>query len=202
MPGFAPDIAGTTSTAPCPSDLPPALTARGLAGFTEIYGSSETAGIGVRAWPDPAYALMPHWTPEATPAEPAVATLVHATGRRVDTMDRLAWEGPRRFTVAGRADGAVQVGGVNVFPAGVAERLRIHPLVRDAAVRPMPEAGGRLKAFVVLADGTDRQTAEAALTAWIAEAFTPPERPKALAFGAEVPRNALGKLIDWAVDPA
>jgi acyl-coenzyme A synthetase/AMP-(fatty) acid ligase len=114
-------------------------------------------------------------------------------------MDGLLVEGERRFTVGARADGAVQVGGVNVHPAAVAARLAQHPGVRDAAVRLMrPDEGSRLKAFVVPIDpAADPEPLRAALAAWIDAQLPAAERPRALSFGAELPRNPMGKPADW-----
>ncbi|KAA2237947.1 AMP-binding protein [Salinarimonas soli] len=194
---FASDVAGVTSTAPCPPELKADLAALGLAALTEVYGSSETAGLGLRRHPDPAYTLMPHWS--LGPADPeGNPTVVHRSGRVVALMDRLEPVTDRTFTLAGRRDGAVQVGGQNVHPARIAEHLRTHPLVADAAVRLMrPDEGTRLKAFLVLAPGTDEAEAREALTAWIAGAFSAPERPVALTFGAALPVGAMGKAADW-----
>ncbi len=200
---FPPDVTGTTSTAPCPAWLPEALAARGLAGLLEIYGSSETAGIGVRRWPDPAYTLLPHWRFAGPPSDPGSGPrpveLLRRSGARAATMDGLLVEGERRFTVGARADGAVQVGGVNVHPAAVAARLAQHPGVRDAAVRLMrPDEGSRLKAFVVPSDpAADPEPLRAALAAWIDAQLPAAERPRALSFGAELPRNPMGKPADW-----
>ncbi len=194
---FPPDVAGVTSTAPCPPDLREDLAARGLAAFTEVYGSSETAGLGTRRHPDPAYTLMPHWTFGA-PDPDGAQTVLHRTGRAVTLMDAVAREDERRFTLAGRRDGAVQVGGHNVHPARISERLRTHPLVADALVRPMrPDEGTRLKAFVVLAEGVEEGAAREELTGWIAGAFPAPERPVGLRFGAALPVGAMGKVGDW-----
>lgn len=194
---FPADVVGVTSTAPCPRPLIEGLMERGLAGLIEVYGSSETAGLGTRAYPARAYALMPHWRfgEETEPGRPAI---VHASGRVVHAMDRLARSGERDFTVEGRVDGMVQVGGVNVDPAAVAARLRAHPLVAEAAVRLMrPEEGARLKAFVVPAEGVREDQARAALQDWIAGHLPTPERPMALAFGPRLPVNAMGKAADW-----
>jgi 4-coumarate--CoA ligase (photoactive yellow protein activation family) len=194
---FPPGVTGVASTAPCPPDLAADLVARGLSGFVEVYGSSETAGLGTRRHPERAYVLMPHWSFGAE-AEPGVPAIVGADGRAVTAMDRLERVGERGFVVAGRRDGMVQVGGINVDPAAVAARLREHPLVADAAVRLMrPEEGARLKAFVVPAAGADRAALATELDAWIRASLPPPQRPAALAFGPALPVNAIGKAADW-----
>ena len=65
-------------------------------------------------------------------------------------LDRLLWCGERRFRLGGRIDGAVQVGGVNVFPKHLRDLLLEQPAVADAEVRITDHvAGGRLEAAVV-----------------------------------------------------
>lgn len=196
---FPPGVAGVTSTAPCPPDLVADLMGRRLTAFTEVYGSSETAGLGTRRYPERAYTLMPHWRFDAE-VEPGVPSIVDGSGRVVTAMDRLERVGERGFVVAGRRDGMVQVGGVNVDPAAVAARLREHPLVAEAVVRPMrPEEGTRLKAFVVPADGAEPNALAPALDAWIRANLPPPQRPASLAFGPRLPVNAMGKAADWTI---
>ncbi|HEV2558588.1 MAG TPA: AMP-binding protein [Microvirga sp.] len=194
---FADDVSGVTSTAPCPPALIAALMDKGLGGFTEVYGSSETAGIGTRRWPAGDYTLMPHWTKAA---EESDATLLERRdGRRAELMDRLAWTDARSFRVEGRRDSAVQVAGINVFPARVAAVLKEHPDVADAAVRGTALAeGGRLKAFIVPRDPeADVGALDESLRAWAAERLASPERPQAYRFGPALPRGDLGKLKDW-----
>jgi len=96
----------------------------------------------------------------------------------------------------------VQVGGTNVFPAYVGEVLAMHPAVAECHVRLMrPDEGTRLKAFVVpRADAGDAAALRQALSAWIAERLTPPERPAVFSFGPALPRQLNGKLADWIID--
>jgi len=116
-------------------------------------------------------------------------------------QDRVAWRDEHRFSVCGRRDEGVQVGGINVFPARVRQVLLDHPQVTDAVVRLMtPDEGSRLKAFVVNARGCDPVALQSALWAWAEARLTVPERPKAFTFGEHLPRNALGKLSDWPLD--
>ena len=55
------DVFGVTSTAPCDADSIIALRQAGLARMTEIYGASETAGIGYRHDASRAYRLFSYW---------------------------------------------------------------------------------------------------------------------------------------------
>jgi acyl-coenzyme A synthetase/AMP-(fatty) acid ligase len=116
-------------------------------------------------------------------------------------QDQLAWRDARQFSLCGRVDEAVQVGGTNVFPARVRQVLLDHPQVADAQVRLMsPDEGSRLKAFVVPTPDTDPVALRSELWRWTESRLTVPERPKAFRIGAQLPRNAMGKLSDWPLD--
>lgn len=58
---FPQDVYGVTSTAPCDPLIIVSLRELGLARMTEVYGSSETGGIGYRHDPSRAYRLFGHW---------------------------------------------------------------------------------------------------------------------------------------------
>ena len=197
LPGWPEDVEGVVSTAPCPPDLIAALCERGLSAMTEVYGSSETAGVAVRRWPEASYILMPHWN-FVEPISEDAPEIVHRSGRRLGLPDRVRLRDGRRFQLAGRQDGAVQVGGTNVYPDRVAARLREQPGVRDAAVRLMrPEEGSRLKAFVLPEAGVDPTALRIDLYAWIDAALPVAERPMALTFGPQLPTGMMGKSADW-----
>lgn len=192
---FGPNIRGVTSTAPCPRDLAEALIETGLAELTEVYGSSETAGIGTRRWPETAYRLLPRWS---FADETGGDLLVESSGATVALLDAVQRIGGDGFIPTGRLDGAVQVGGINVYPERVAAALRARPGVAEAAVRLMrPEEGSRLKAFIVIDGSMTQDALSAALTGWLAETMESASRPVAFSFGDALPRNPLGKLADW-----
>jgi len=201
-PAFAPGIAGVTSTAPCPDALADGLAAAGLR-LLQVYGSTETAGVGWRERAGAPFALLPYWSRTAD-EDTLERRLPDGTAARYPLQDKLAWEDGRTFRPGARRDGAVQVGGVNVFPAYVADVLRLHPGVREAAVRLMrPDEGVRLKAFVVpRAESHDPEALARELEAFVAERLAAPERPAAWTFGPHLPRQASGKPADWIIDAA
>ncbi len=195
----APGVTAVTSTAPCPREVWDGLADLGIARIVEVYGSSETAGLGWREAPDAPFVLFDHWQRAgegiarrdgAAPAEPLALP------------DAAHWLDDRRFQVRGRRDGAVQIGGVNVHPEQVRRALLEHPAVAEAAVRPMsPAEGGRLKAFVVPRDAAaDPRAVQTEVLAWADRRLTAPERPRAIAVGRALPRNPLGKPADWSVE--
>jgi 4-coumarate--CoA ligase (photoactive yellow protein activation family) len=200
QPRFPDDVMGTSSTAPCPDPLARELADAGLR-LLQMYGSSETAGVGWRVEAGAPFILLPHWSRTGEVAELARALPDGGTAS-YPLQDRLEWEDDHRFRPAGRIDAAVQVGGVNVFPSYVAEVLRMHPRVAEASVRLMrPDEGARLKAFVVPADaGVNEDALRAELLDWCAERLTTPERPAAISFGERLPRQASGKPADWIID--
>lgn len=197
---FCPNVVGVTSTGPCRATTIVRLVELGLVHLFEIYGSSQTAGIGWRSDPRDPYRLFPYWS--LAPDGDALIRTDGALGygEPIALPDILV----RRdagFEVAARVDGAVSIGGVNVFPARIAAIIAEHPNVVACAVRPMRASeGDRLKAFVVidprLADH-DATEARSALRRWLRTTFSVAELPKPVTFGRELPRDAQGKLADW-----
>lgn len=194
LPAFPPGVTGVSSTAPLPAQLAHQLRGQGLEHLVEVYGSSETGGIGYRSDSAAPFTLLNHWDRDGeaalSRASAGGAATVHAL------MDEADWLDARRFVVRGRRDGAVQIGGRNVFPERVRDKLLEHVEVAEATVRLEP-ATGRLKAFVVpVVDGVDEGLADR-LDAWCGEQLSDVERPRRFAVGAALPRNAMGKLADW-----
>ena len=197
-----PGVHGVTSTAPCPDLLTMGLSDIGLGTLMQVYGSSETAGIGTRTSAEAPFQLMPFWSRDAGDDQRLLRTAPDRSTSLHEMQDRVAWLDAHRFSVCGRRDEAVQVGGINVFPARVRQVLLEHPQITDAVVRLMaPGEGSRLKAFIVYAPGCDPVALQSALWAWTQARLTAPERPKAFTLGDHLPRNALGKLLDWPLSP-
>jgi len=200
---FTPGVQGVTSTGPCPAEVILALREQGLDRCTEIYGSSETAGIGYRHAPGDAYTLLDYWAsdPGADLGNGLVRTLPDGSRAAFPLPDHVAWATPRTFILAGRRDRAVQVGGVNVYPERVRDELLRHPGVAECVVRLMrPEEGARLKAFVVPRNPTaDPADLRRDILAWLESRLSPAENPKSLAFGDRLPATALGKAADWDI---
>ena len=183
-------IIGVTSTAPCPDDVAHRVVSLGLNALVQVYGSSETAGVGVRFAPDQPYALLSFW--ERSEGNAGALVRVAPDGPRAlhALPDLLEGSGDREFLPVARHDDAIQVAGVNVFPLRVRQALLEHPDVDDAAVRYANELW-RLKAFVVPRDGRAGGAAlHALLEEWVVNRLSAPERPKAFSFGNALPRDA------------
>jgi len=197
---FPASVIGVTSTGPCPAEVIHTLRRQGLAVMHEIYGSSESGAMGHRQSPDAPLTLMATWSRVSENA----FVRTREDGTRSEPFvfqDELDWQDETHFLVKKRLDSAVQVAGVNIYPARVREALLEHEAVRDCAVRLMrPEEGNRLKAFVVPEDGASAETElTAALQAHLAGRVSPLEQPKSIVYGTELPRNEMGKLSDWSI---
>lgn len=193
-----PGVTAITSTAPAPDGVFAALMAAGMARVLELYGSTETAGVGWRTDDGP-FTLLPYWS-VSPDGDSVISRDPSGAPTSITLPDRLLQRADGRFQVIGRRDDIVQVGGVNVSPQAVRDRLVSHPMIAAAAVRLMrPEEGTRLKAFIVPVPESPVEHVQATLIAWINEHFPAPERPRALTFGAALPMTAMGKAADWPI---
>lgn len=199
--GLAP-LQGVTSTAPMPGPLHQRLVAglpaapAFLVRLLQVYGSTQTGGIAWRDGPDKPYTLAPKRHRSAGGG----IELLLPGGTRVPLalQDELHWTGANEFELLRRTDCCVQVGGHNVSTAWVRDQLLMQPAVQDASVRldsaAVPLA--RLKAFVVLRlPGEPSQ--QASLEAWVMHHLPWYANFSSIRYGAELPRNALGKHSDW-----
>lgn len=202
--GWSPGVTGVTSTAPCPAETAVALTVAGLSRLLQVHGSSETAGLGWRDDPHGPYTLLRHWKRDT--GEQLSRTSPSgddaAAGSVVGVLpDKVEWMDQRRYRLGGRLDGAVQVGGINVFPHRVSEVLLRHPGVAASAVRLMrPSEGLRLKAFIVpRGRDIDVELLRQSLDAFATDKLSVAERPRAYSFGSVLPTDNMGKADDWQI---
>ena len=115
-------------------------------------------------------------------------------GRWVRSGDKYIRNPDGTFTYAGRSDDMLKVGGVWVSPFEVEATLVQHPSVLEAAVIGAPDADGliKTKAFVVLKEGAEADEAE--LKAFVKDRLAPYKYPRSIAFVAELPKTATGKI--------
>ncbi|MEL6883803.1 MAG: 4-coumarate--CoA ligase [Pseudomonadota bacterium] len=186
---FVDGVFGVTSAGPSTPQTWNSVAACNLAGLTEVFGSTETGGIGTRCAPETPFELLPHVVAQGE-------HVFRCTDRTpLALQDRLEWFGPDTFKVVGRLDKVVQVAGVNVSPNFVRDNILAVDGVADAAVRMGKD---RLRAFVVPRDGVDTQDLQSRLQAHLQKTLDAPARPGCITFGAELPRNDMGKAAAWA----
>jgi O-succinylbenzoic acid--CoA ligase len=103
------------------------------------------------------------------------------------------------FWVVGRTDDLIVTGGENVAPAEVADALRDHPDVADAAVVGVPddEWGERVAALVVPREGAD--PAASALDEHCRARLAGYKAPRTIRFADAIPRTASGTVDRAAV---
>ncbi len=202
MPTFPRNVHGITSTGPCQPEVIEKLLSRGLQRMTEVYGSSETGGLGIRhdCWAP--YTLLPFWKKsheEASDISLVIRVLPDGSKTAASAMpDTVDWEDENNFRPVRRKDKAVQVAGVNVYPERIASIIKSHPFVAACAVRPMrEEEGSRLKAYIVPEAGINDARLRNEMAAWFSKHFSPPETPRKVTFGTALPVNTMGKTCDW-----
>jgi 4-coumarate--CoA ligase (photoactive yellow protein activation family) len=197
------EVVGVTSGAACANATAAGLADTGLARLLDVYGSSETGGVGWRertsgGWTGRgAFRLSPCWRRVGDDL------LAREDEQPIAPPDRLKWDRSGGFRVGGRRDGAVMVGGVTVDLERVRRVIRAHPGVADAAVRPMqPGEGVRLKAFVVprLKAVDSLASLLASLAVHVEATLSVAERPRAFRFGGALPRTQAGKPADWPAE--
>ena len=156
----------------------------------EIYGASETGGLGWRDDPETPFCCLSDIQKRGD--------VLQRAGKLLLVQDVLEWKQDRLFDVKGRKDKVVQVAGTNVNLDRVRQAILQDDEVKDAAIRL---DGERLKAFVVpkrIESPTNQL--EVAIRARLTE-LPAVARPDRFTFGPALPRSATGKLQDWEVTP-
>jgi benzoate-CoA ligase len=108
--------------------------------------------------------------------------------------DKYVRDADGSYTYAGRSDDMLKVSGIYVSPFEVESTLVQHAAVLEAAVIGVPDAQGltKTKAFVVLKAG--QEVSEEALQAFVKTRLAPYKYPRSIAFLAELPKTATGKI--------
>ncbi len=143
--------------------------------------------VQVGPWADTWRPMLGYWRqPEAT------AAVLDGDGLLTDDLGLIDEDG--RLRVVGRRSDVIVRGGTNVMPAEVESAIRSHPGVLDVAVVGVPDdrLGEVVAAAVVPEDDTltARQVRDHARSS-----LTGDRVPEEIRFVADLPRNALGKVV-------
>jgi fatty-acyl-CoA synthase len=100
-----------------------------------------------------------------------------------------------RLFIDGRDDEMIVSGGENVFPREVEDLLSNHDAVEEVAAIGVEdeEFGQRLRAFVVIGEGSD--VSEDDLKGYVKQNLARYKVPREIVFVEELPRNATGKVL-------
>jgi acyl-coenzyme A synthetase/AMP-(fatty) acid ligase len=191
----------------------------------EIFGSTETGGVAWRqqthASENAAFHAFPQVELELSSEAGAEGQLVVrspyasvglASAERNDVQqtlmgDRAELLGGGRFRLLGRADRIVKIGEKRLALPEMESALRAHPFVADAALVPFELVGdARVGAVVALTelgqqtlDAQGRRALGAQLAEHLAAYWDRVLLPRAWRYVAELPRDAQGKIPQWAL---
>ena len=184
---FPPEVIGLSSGQTLAADCFADMQAAGLHQLFEIYGSSETAGVGLRSAATPFRLLERYCAAE----NGALWDLYQNCA--VVPPDFLTFEpaDAQSFHLLGRRDRVVQIAGNNVALDAVAATLQRFPGVHAARVRL--RAHGRLDAYLQCDGAPDL----AELRHFCAEHLSAAATPVDFCFGSSLPRTPEGKERDW-----
>ncbi|MFA5631140.1 MAG: AMP-binding protein [Porticoccaceae bacterium] len=192
--------------------LPEDTAARCLALFgrtvTEIYGSTETGAVAWREESAGDWHCLPGIDIDHPPASRQLR--IHSPAlperRPLVVADCGEIHSPNTFSLAGRIDRIVKVGGKRVSLTAVENALAGHPWVREARVVLLAERKGRLGAVVSLNhDGNaalvdrGRNAVNGLLKAHIAGPVEPIALPRYWRYVARLPVNGQGKITGDAL---
>jgi len=151
-------LSGVTSTAPMPPSSGRQLVEQGMEKLIEVYGSTETLGIGWRDLSETSFSLLPLWKREG-------GGIRHATEKFIaPVQDRLVWHDDIQFSISGRLDGMVQIGSKNLCISSMEQAASMIEGVRSASIRvEQRETGQRLIADIEVADPDISHTVHASV---------------------------------------
>lgn len=171
--------------------------------ITEVYGSTETGGIGWRQQDQTAdWACLPgvEVALDAEDARLQVRSAHLPNGDWYTSADRASLDESGRFSLCGRIDRIAKVGGKRISLSAIERLLEQQPGVVQARLVVLPERGGRLGAVVVLdnegnkllvdqgKNGINQQLKQALETSVDRVAI-----PRYWRYLGELPRNRQGK---------
>ena len=152
----------------------------------QIYGSTETGGIGYRCGKRKHYTLRNGLSSDDKS--------IFKGGEKVELQDKLTFQSNEHFQVVGRKDDKIQVNGYNVCPNEITRELGELSDVEEAVIRVVDEKNNKaLKLFIVLSSSANK----ARVLEFINQRFNRIISRQYVTFGAGLPLNEMGKISDW-----
>lgn len=145
--------------------------------MTEIYGSTETAGLAYRHFPQDPYRLFPYV--DFSPDHQSV--VLHGKPEPVALPDEIEWLAEGTIKVLNRQDGAVSIAGVTVYPAHIQRVLTRSPFIESSDVF-VKALDGEAQLFCTIKLRNPDLEAQQACLAWMKERLIAPEIPRHLHF--------------------
>lgn len=195
--------------------LSPATAATCLGYFarpvTEIYGSTETGAVAWRQQPaDDLWHCLPSVQVANRGPNNQLAICSPAVSNDPDSWLTIADTGeihsPQLFSLQGRVDRIVKVGGKRVSLSAIENALQDHHLVAAAKVVLLPERKSRLGAVLVLTPAGNallidkgKNAVNAILLHFIQDRFERIVLPRYWRYLAKMPVNAQGKITSAAL---
>ncbi|WP_032094332.1 MULTISPECIES: AMP-binding protein [unclassified Alteromonas] len=174
------------STAPLDFDILQHLHKNEYKSALQIYGATETGGIGLRTGDSFEYSLRQSLR--------RVNTRVFNEDHCLALQDNLVFSDDRRFKVEGRHDNKIQINGYNVCPDDIKYEVSLIPEVNDVAVRVVQSSiNNEVKLYVALDNVAKKFNVMDSLTQKLGSLVSLHN----VTFGQRVPRNEMGKLCDW-----
>jgi len=164
----------------------------------EIYGSTETGGIAARNRASGEEDFTPFDTVDLKIEQEAImvrsdhlAPDLTDYGRRYFRMaDRAAETRGGRFSLLGRSDGIVKVGGKRVDLEAVRQIIKRHASVVEAQVIALPVDRARENQIVAVVEGCPDASE---LDAFLQDSLEPYARPRRIKIVDKIPVTAAGK---------
>jgi long-chain acyl-CoA synthetase len=173
--------------------------------WLEIYGSSETSGIGYRNSFSNGFTLFPWWKLLDQDTDGSgISWTLSRDNLQLPLPDLVEVTHLGTILPKGRIDQAVQVGGINVYPKQTAEFIEHLPGVAQSRVRIDNPSMPRLKAFIVpedisiLSNNRELGLLEQRIREACSLNMPSVQRPSTYTFGLSIPTNAMGKEADWS----
>lgn len=161
-----------------PADLAMEMRKAGFGAHRELYGSTENGLIGWRDSSSQNFMLFEAWRNDGD----QLLRITRSGDKMPYTpMDILAFETDTTFKLAGRRDGAIQVGAINVFPSLIAQVVARHPAVEKCEIKIAEggESGKRIVAQISLNENdVPSERIARDIDAWCRTNLRPFERPR------------------------